>query len=148
MKDFIDAKDNKDLKYITKDWKVTDNSGVLYGVQGDTSNNNYFTQSQRYQAWKDNKWAVDDKIANDPIGWSADKYSDWEEFHKSSVVWFDTAGCFDTNNFFTSDLYGHINNVNFDRSGGWYKGVEYYQNTGDPTGATDQSGAITNDYPT
>ena len=72
MKDFIDAKDNKDLKYITKDWKVTDNNGVLYGVQGDTSNNNYFTQSQRYQAWKDNKWAVDDKIANDPIGWSAD----------------------------------------------------------------------------
>ena len=72
MADFIDAKDNKDLKYITKDWKVTDNSGVLWGVQGDTNNKNYFTQSQRYQAWEDNKWAVTNKQTNDPIGWSAD----------------------------------------------------------------------------
>ena len=42
--DFYDAKDEKDLKYITMDWKVTDNNGLL-GVQGDTSagNRNYFT---------------------------------------------------------------------------------------------------------
>jgi hypothetical protein len=44
-----------------------------------------------------------------------------------SVVWFDTAGCFNTNDFFGSSLWGHINNVDFNNaSGGWYTGIESY----------------------
>ena len=37
LADFYDDKDEKDLKYITMDWKVSDNNGNLLGVQGDLS---------------------------------------------------------------------------------------------------------------
>ena len=89
-------------------WSVSGTNGD-WGVQGDPANNNYFVQSQRYQAWADAAWLDGDKQANDKIAYYADKYSDWEEMHKMSVVWFDTAGCFDTNNFFSSTLWGDVN---------------------------------------
>lgn len=56
LADFLDAKDDKDLKYIDQNWAVTDNNGQLLGVQGDLSNKNYFTQTQRYQAFADAAW--------------------------------------------------------------------------------------------
>ena len=111
LADFLDAKDNKDLKYIDQSWKVSDNNGQLWGVQGDPSTKTYWVQTQRYTAWRDDAYAKQQKTTNDPIGASADAYNDWEEMHKPGVMWFDTAGCFNTNDFLGSSLYGHINAV-------------------------------------
>jgi hypothetical protein len=57
LADFIDAKDNKDLKYLDQNWAVTYQNGGYWGVQGDPSNKNYFVQSQRYQEYFNTNWA-------------------------------------------------------------------------------------------
>ena len=67
------------------------------GVQGPLTGKSYFTQKQRYQSFYDAGWYdIKDRLDN-PIGWSATHYKDWEEMHKVSVMWFDTAGCFRPN---------------------------------------------------
>ena len=87
---------------------------VAVGVQGPLTNRSYFTQKQRYQKFSDAKW-YDRKLQTDnPIAWSSEHYSDWEEMHKASVMWFDTAGCFNPNNFIgDQNLKGSVNKQSF-----------------------------------
>ena len=97
--DFLDEKDFKDVKYIDEQWKAQMDGTEAVGVQGQTTNRSYFTQKQRYQKFYDANWYDLKLKENDPIGWSAAWYKDWEEMHKPSIMWFDTAGCFDPNGF-------------------------------------------------
>ena len=97
--DFLDEKDFKDVKYIDEQWKAQMDGTEAVGVQGQTTSRSYFTQKQRYQKFYDAKWYDTKLQENDPIGWSAAYYKDWEEMHKPSIMWFDTAGCFDPNAF-------------------------------------------------
>ena len=123
------------------------------GVQGPTTSRSYFTQKQRYQKFYDAKWYDTKLQENDPIGWSAAKYKDWEEMHKESIMWFDTAGCFDPNAFASTQfLKGDINRQSFgpvQNGGAWYRGVETLDTPdGAPVGAPDQTVTdVKNTYP-
>ena len=126
---------------------------VAVGVQGPLTNRSYFTQKQRYQKFSDAKW-YDRKLQIDnPIAWSSEHYSDWEEMHKASVMWFDTAGCFNPNNFIGDQkLKGSVNKQSFgpvQNGGQWYRGVETLDTTDlAPVGAPDQTVTdVINSYP-
>ena len=95
--DVLDSVDIKDLKYIKEDWKTQKIGDDFWSVQGQTPNYSYFTQKQRYQAIHDHVWYQDKRAREDPIGWAADEYKEWEEMHDpNAVMWYDTAACWNT----------------------------------------------------
>ena len=95
--DVLDSKDIKDLKYIKEGWKSIDDNGTPYGPQGSTPNYTYFTQKQRYQDIFNHEWNETQRKSNDPVGWSADWYKEWEDMHDpNKVMWYDTAACWNT----------------------------------------------------
>ena len=53
MRDFLEAKDFKDVKYIEAGWKAQMDGDDPVGVQGPLTGTSYFTQTQRYQKWYD-----------------------------------------------------------------------------------------------
>jgi hypothetical protein len=66
--------------------------------------------------------------------------------HKSSVVWFDTAGCFNPNDFFSNSLWGGVNGARFAPTSGWSKGVMKFPD-GKPLTAPDTTGTPVDNYP-
>ena len=95
--DVLDSVDIKDLKYIKEDWKTQKIGDDFWSVQGQTPNYSYFTQKQRYRAIHDHVWYQDKRAREDPIGWAADEYKEWEDMHDpNAVMWYDTAACWNT----------------------------------------------------
>ena len=83
-------------KLLTTKAKQTLFSPNDYGPQGVPAiNNNYFTQTERYQKYAEAKIAAYKRRAT-PQGRVDDdavKYKNWERMHSLPTMWFDTAGC-------------------------------------------------------